>query len=124
MIGDTKIKKAIIATLFTMLLATAAYATYYIWSQQTIEVQVKVPQLTLYSNYTAPITPEAYIKFWGTLTLNGNGIPDKTVKLYANNSYTGLSATTNNTGYYEIIWQAPYLGYDYTYSFNTTVGMP
>jgi len=32
MIGDTKIKKAIIATLFTMLLATAAYATtwYYL----------------------------------------------------------------------------------------------
>jgi hypothetical protein len=31
MIGDTKIKKAIIATLFTMLLATAAYATISIY---------------------------------------------------------------------------------------------
>jgi hypothetical protein len=37
MIGDTKIKKAIIATLFTMLMATAAYATttwYFITSKQ------------------------------------------------------------------------------------------
>jgi hypothetical protein len=36
MIGDTKIKKAIIATLFTMLLATAAYATtwYFITSRR------------------------------------------------------------------------------------------
>jgi hypothetical protein len=31
MIGDTKIKKAIIATLFTMLMATAAYATISIF---------------------------------------------------------------------------------------------
>jgi len=36
MMGDTKIKKAIIATLFTMLLATAAYATisYFITSRR------------------------------------------------------------------------------------------
>ena len=36
MIGDTKIKKAIIATLFTILMATAAYATtwYFITSRR------------------------------------------------------------------------------------------
>jgi hypothetical protein len=32
MIGDTKIKKAIIATLLTILMATTAYAAYYVYS--------------------------------------------------------------------------------------------
>jgi hypothetical protein len=54
MIGDTKIKKAIIATLFTMLMATAAYATttwYFITSRRggLIHTTTTIDGTVLYS---------------------------------------------------------------------------
>ena len=58
MIGDTKIKKAIIATLFTILMATAAYATtwYYLTSKQggyiTITKTIDGTVLYSYNNDT------------------------------------------------------------------------
>jgi ABC-type uncharacterized transport system substrate-binding protein len=45
MMGDTKIKKAIIATLLTILMATTAYAAYYVYSNV---VHVKITDYSLH----------------------------------------------------------------------------
>jgi hypothetical protein len=68
MIGDTKIKKAIIATLFTMLMATAAYATISIYLGQQKGTQiVKNAAIGAIKNFSLP---DGYVNASDTYTVD------------------------------------------------------
>jgi hypothetical protein len=88
MIGDTKIKKAIIATLFTMLLATAAYATtwYFITSRRGgwIYTTKTIDGNVLYSYDN---------KSW----IYGNTYFDQTNKLYVAFNVTYISPSSKGS---------------------------
>lgn len=71
MLGDTKIKKAIIATIFTILLAIACYLTVYavqvLFSHQ--QITQPVTDAACFQTLEPTTLPEGYTNFSGTCTI-------------------------------------------------------
>jgi len=109
MIGDTKIKKAIIATLLTILMATTTYAAYYIYSSI---VTVTVTEYSL----SLSVTPTSIVKYHNvtfTAKLEGPEISGKTIVFYRTDSAGNIvetlgSNTTDDSGIAIFTWNMTY----------------
>jgi len=120
MVGNEKIKKAVIATLLTILLATVAYASaLWIYSN---EVTTKI----IGYNFHLEGLKSEYVRgesiiFSGWLTYsNGTGISNKDIYIQffnktASEWQTITSCTTDGSGNFTATWEATFCGEDITF---------
>ena len=101
-------------------LATAAYASYWIWSNQ-VTVTVEEYEVTL-APTSQSIRKYQLANFTATVTLDGTAVSGKIVYLYfANGTDTGISAVTDTQGEALLQWNATDTG---TFTFKAGVQAP
>jgi len=106
--GKLKVLALLLAILIASAVITAWAVTTFIISPHRI-VTVEEYILTLNVNATNCVVGDA-LKFNGTLTSPSFAYEGATVKLYRNNTYTGLSDLTDETGYYEMLYLTTTIG--------------
>jgi hypothetical protein len=116
---NKKIKTATLIFLTLIIGALTADAAVQIWSNR-VNVTVQQPTLTLSASTPTILTGQSE-SFTGNLASSGIPLPNKKIWLFCDGINTTLSAITDTSGNYQILWPATTSG---THTFNATVSMP